>query len=212
MHGAQSGKDSPHLVELYTSDGMQLVSAGREVDVVARPETRVRRPWSFMSIIGIRPAWHDPYDSKAYAQRQEMLVEACERRSAIYTPQIWLDGGLWHNWPKGAPPTPYSGTQPNVQVDAERYGDSVKARVTTDMDLGKQRVFVALTENGLGTAIRGGENKGKTLANDQVVRSFAGPFDQAHIGRGFEDCRKKSDISEVEHRRFCRRDEKRRRR
>jgi hypothetical protein len=51
--------------------------------------------------------------------------------------------------------------------------------VTTDMDRSKQRFYVALTENGLGTTIRGGENKGRTLAHDQVVRAFAGPFDQA---------------------------------
>ena len=40
----------------------------------------------------------------------------------------------------------------------------------------KAQVYVAVYENNLVSAVRAGENKGKTLKHDYVVRSLAGPF------------------------------------
>ncbi len=173
---AQSGKDSPHLVELYTSEGCSSCPPAEKwmSSLVPKPD-----------FVGLEfhvdywdsSAWRDPYDNKAYTKRQQALVKGV-KGAQPYTPQIWLDGGLWNNWPNGTPPAGYSGVQPHLQVDAN-VSDSVNAHITTDMDRGRQRFYVALTENGLGTTIRGGENKGRTLAHDQVVRAFAGPFDDA---------------------------------
>ena len=175
---AQSGKDSPHLVELYTSEGCSSCPPAEKwmSSLVPKP-----------GFVGLEfhvdywdsSAWHDPFDSKSYTQRQEMLDKGV-RGGQPYTPQIWLDGRLWNNWPKGTPPTPYAGPQPGVQVEAN-VADSVKAHVTTTGVASNQRLYVALTENGLDETVRGGENKGKTLAHDQVVRVFAGPFDQAQV-------------------------------
>jgi hypothetical protein len=155
---AQSGKDSPHLVELYTSEGCSSCPPAEKwmSSLVPKP-----------GFVGLEfhvdywdaSGWRDPFDSKAYTQRQEMLVKRV-KGGQPYTPQIWLDGTLWQNWPKGAPPAPYSGAQPGLQLDAD-VGASVKAHVAaTGMDTGKQRIFVALTENGLSESVRAGENKG----------------------------------------------------
>jgi hypothetical protein len=175
---AQSGKDSPHLVELYTSEGCSSCPPAEKwmSSLVPKP-----------GFVGLEfhvdywdsPAWRDPFDSKSYTQRQETLDKSV-KGAQPYTPQIWLDGQLWNNWPKGAPPTPYSGPQPGLQVEAS-VADSIKAHVTTTGVAAGQRLYVALTENGLGEIVRGGENKGKTLAHDQVVRAFAGPFDQSQV-------------------------------
>ena len=42
------------------------------------------------------------------------------------------------------------------------------------------RIYAGLTENGLSEHVRGGENRGKTLDHDEVVRAFAGPFTLPH--------------------------------
>ena len=125
---AQSGKDSPHLVELYTSEGCSSCPPAEKwmSSLVPKP-----------GFVGLEfhvdywdsPAWRDPFDSKSYTQRQEMLDKGV-KGAQPYTPQIWLDGQLWNNWPKGAPPAPYSGAQPTVQVEAN-VADSIKAHVTT---------------------------------------------------------------------------------
>jgi hypothetical protein len=175
---AQSGKDSPHLVELYTSEGCSSCPPAEKwmSSLVPKP-----------GYVGMEfhvdywdaQGWRDPFDSKSYTRRQEMLVKGV-KGGQPYTPQIWLDGQLWQNWPRGDPPKPYSGTQPNLQVDAE-VGASVKAHVAATGMEGKQRLYVALTENGLSEDVRAGENKGRTLAHDEVVRAFEGPFDKAQV-------------------------------
>jgi len=38
------------------------------------------------------------------------------------------------------------------------------------------RNYLALTENGLGSEVRAGENRGAHLRHDHVVRAFAGPL------------------------------------
>ncbi len=42
--------------------------------------------------------------------------------------------------------------------------------------------YVALTENGLSSHVRAGENRGKRLEHDAVVRAFAGPLPLAGAG------------------------------
>ncbi|MEP6484331.1 MAG: DUF1223 domain-containing protein [Rudaea sp.] len=166
-----------HLVELYTSEGCSSCPPADK----------------WMSAVGGKPdfvgiefhvdywdssEFRDPFSDRAYTKRQETLVKRGEHEQS-YTPQIWLDGQLWHNWPQGAPPSGSSGADAPVHIEAD-IADPTTTHVSITRD-GKQNVYVALTENGLSTAVHGGENKGKTLAHDHVVRAFAGPFDQAHI-------------------------------
>jgi hypothetical protein len=177
-HGAcTTGADAKplHLVELYTSEGCSSCPPAEK----------------WMSAVGGKPdfvgleyhvdywdsaEFRDPFADHAYTKRQETFVQRAHEQP--YTPQIWLDGQLWHNWPKGAPPSTSTGAAP-LHVEAN-ITDPATTHVSI-MREGKQNIYVALTENALSTSVRGGENKGKTLAHDHVVRAFAGPFDQPHV-------------------------------
>jgi hypothetical protein len=51
---------------------------------------------------------------------------------------------------------------------------------------GDARLYVALIQNGLSTAVRAGENRGATLANDRVVRAWSGPLSLGAHRLGFD--------------------------
>jgi hypothetical protein len=174
---AQSGADRPRLIELYTSEGCSSCPpAEKWLSTLADKPSDVGL--EFHVDYWDNGGWRDPFDSKTYTQRQEKLSRRFNK-GQFYTPQVWVDGELWHNWPGGDPPNPAKAAAPTLSVDAVP-GDKIKAHVVAG-DLGGQHIFVALTENGLSTSVRAGENKGRQLAHDQVVRAFEGPFDKTDV-------------------------------
>lgn len=174
----QSGAMREHLVELYTSEGCnscppaeQWMSSIRDKEGLVGLEFHVDY-WD-------SPAWHDPYAKQAWARRQE--AKAQHIKAQVYTPQIWLDGKLWKNWPKGEPPGAQqlaSAQAPlTLRLSAEIGGNvNVRLQASAAENPEHKRFYVALTENRLAQQIRGGENKGRRLEHDQVVRDFAGPL------------------------------------
>ena len=177
---AHSNAERPHLVELYTSEGCDSCPPAERW-----MSTLLKHP----DLIGLEfhvdywddSAWRDPYSEHAYTVRQKALAKR-GNHDQIYTPQIWLDGHVWSNWPKGSPPAPVEGaTPPALNLTAES-GAVVKLQLDADGTEGKSayRAYAALTVNGLSEHVRGGENRGKTLNHDEVVRAFAGPFELPH--------------------------------
>jgi len=169
-----------HLVELYTSEGCDSCPPAERwmTSLLQHPE-----------LIGLEfhvtywdsTEWRDPFDDAAFSERQKMI----SRRGAdgqYYTPQIWLDGQLWHNWPKGSPPAPFDGSAPSLSLAADVAG-TLHVRIDAEdaaVASGSFGAYVAVTENGLSSSVRGGENRGKKLAHDEVVRAFAGPLPLPH--------------------------------
>lgn len=173
----QSGEQRAHLVELYTSEGCNSCPPAEQWMSSIRDKAQ---------LIGLEfhvdywdcPEWRDPYAKPAWAKRQE--VKARHASAQVYTPQIWLDGQLWRNWPKGDPPgAARSATEGAVPLHMSvEAASTVKVRLQANdaATAQHQRLYVALTENRLTQQIRGGENKGRKLEHDQVVRDFAGPL------------------------------------
>jgi hypothetical protein len=59
-------------------------------------------------------------------------------------------------------------------------GDAIQVKVGGDAaapGAASYRIFVALSENGLTSQVKAGENSGKQLDHDHVVRDFAGPLE-----------------------------------
>ena len=175
----QSSSPRPHLVELYTSEGCNSCPPAERWMSTLRKHA---------DLIGLEfhvdywdtPDWHDPFSNHAYTSRQQAIA-ARRNHGQIYTPQVWLDGSVWANWPRGAPPDPASAEAPVVDLAIES-GDPV--RVTIDVgSAGSKpdyRVYAALAETGLSEHVEAGENQGKTLNHDEVVRAFAGPSTLPH--------------------------------
>lgn len=170
-----SADGQPHLVELYTSEGCDscppaerwISSLRKHADLIAL-EFHVDY-WDTSD-------WRDPFSQHAFTLRQQALADR-SNKGQIYTPQVWLDGRLWYNWPKGSPPAPVEGRRPSLRATISTV-DPVAVDLEADAGAsgGDLRMYAAVVENGLSEFVRGGENHGKTLAHDSVVRAFAGPF------------------------------------
>jgi len=174
---AQSAATRPHLVELYTAEGCsscppaeKWLSSLRESTSYVALEFHVDY-WDSQG-------WRDPYADARYTARQQALAKRGSR-NIVYTPQIAVDGRVWKDWPKGAPPAAVDISAPALSLEVQP-GDAVRVKVGTAPDAktpDSWRLFVALSENGLTSAVNAGENKGKQLDHDHVVRDLEGPFE-----------------------------------
>jgi len=180
-----SSAERPHLVELYTSEGCDSCPPAERW-----MSTLLKHP----DLIGMEfhvdywdtSEWRDPFSNHAYTVRQKALAKR-GNRDQIFTPQVWLDGHVWGNWPKGTPPAAVDGAAPPLRVTVDN-GDLAHVHVDVEgaADKSDYRIYAALTENGLSEHVRGGENRGKTLDHDEVVRVFAGPFTLPHADIGLK--------------------------
>ena len=185
---AQSGGERPHLVELYTSEGCsscpraeQWLSTLRDKPAYIGMEFHVDY-WDLKD-------WRDPYSDARYTARQKAQASH-DARSMIYTPQIRVDGRLWKDWPKATPPNSTATHAPTLKIEIEA-ASALHVELTSANGGENDRVYVAVTEDDLSNAIRGGENRGKTLRHDYVVRAFAGPLP---LGSASADLRVPKDL------------------
>jgi hypothetical protein len=175
---AASGRERSHLVELYTSEGCSSCPpAERWMSSLVGDDTQVGLEFHIDGWDSL--GWPDPFADPRWSDRQRTLAE---RGSAgiVYTPQIAVDGRIWKNWPAKPAPTVATVARPALTLAVAR-DNGLRATVDGDATtLATYRSYIALTENGLTSEVAAGENRGKRLDHDQVVRDFAGPLAFPH--------------------------------
>ena len=170
--------ENPVVVELFTSEGCSscppadalLVklsqmdgTAGREIIVLGEHV-------DYWNGIG----WNDRFSSHEFTQRQQAYAQHFGLASP-YTPQMVIDGQKQL----------VGNNAPEVGHDLEAAAKSEKpAKITVTKSGGntydvsvqgaasKAKVFLAVTEDGLSTEVKGGENGGRTLHHAGVVRQL----------------------------------------
>jgi hypothetical protein len=172
------------MVELFTSEGCS--SCPPADDVLTRFITT--QPVSGVIVVALgehvdywdRLGWRDPFSSASLTSRQTQYGATVFRTGNIYTPQMVIDGrlegigsdfGAIRKAVLEAARTPKA----NITVSARREGDDVRVNLSVDAQVpGKEPadVTVAITEDRLVTAVRRGENGGRTLRHSAVVRSM----------------------------------------
>lgn len=168
---ASAQQERPHLIELYTSEGCSSCPPAERWLSTLRGNPGYA-PLEFHVDYWDTRDWHDPYAEARHAARQR---EAARRsgRGIVYTPQVFVDGRLWKDWPKAPPPEPPQHVAPPLSFAVTREeGLRVAVQTAANED---HVVAVALTEDGLANAVEGGENRGSRLQHDHVVRAFASP-------------------------------------
>lgn len=185
---AQSGQRTAALLELYTSEGCsscppadawlsQLPRNGLDSSRVVPLALHV----DYWDTLG----WPDPFAQNRFTLRQRHYARL-QRSTTVYTPQFLLNGRDFRGWYRGA------GTQAVEQSSERPARTAIRltlARAGADglrlaakaevMDREPRRdaeLYVALYENRLVSAIPAGENAGRTLSHDYVVRRLLGPF------------------------------------
>jgi hypothetical protein len=185
---ADVSRPTPVVIELYTSEGcsdcppadrvlselvakqpvpgVQVIALGEHVDY-----------WNYLG-------WRDRFSSAAITQRQKDYQASVFSPTPVYTPQLVIDGHLQC----------VGSDASAVRRSIQRAAEATKARVhltasepsagqtsaTIDVEVprtmnldGPADILVAVLEDGLVTRVERGENGGRTLGHDAVVRRLA---------------------------------------
>jgi hypothetical protein len=163
---ARSGPLAATVVELYTSEGCDscppadrwLSGLGQRRDVVGL---------AFHVDYWDRLGWTDRHASPAWTRRQSEQLAVNGARFA-YTPQVVVDGHDRMDWPKLVPAAARTSA---VAIELTREGDQVRAAVTPGAAAPHRlAAYWAVTESGHRSVVKAGENAGRTLDHDFVVR------------------------------------------
>lgn len=181
------------VLELYTSEGCnscppadRWLSRLRDRSLDARVV-----PLAFHVDYWNGLGWVDPFSQARFSARQHGVAER-NRSRVVYTPQLVLDGRDWRGW-RGTDElsarlialnaeTPSASIRANARLAKD--GIEVKGTVTLGEASRTPNVvtWIAVYENGLTSAVAAGENGGRTLGHDYVVRALIGPLRAAGDG------------------------------
>lgn len=182
------------VVELFTSEGCSSCPPAEKVFQELKKEYAQREAPVFFLAYHVdywnRLGWKDPYSKLQFTVRQENYSRVLPSKE-LYTPQVVVNGqkelgGNEKEKIKAAINTSLSlpSAYPfSVQVDSilrDTLFFSYKLQ-RADKNLVMQ---VALTQNGIVTEVQKGENKGKRLPHESVVRIFSAINQPAAEGKG----------------------------
>lgn len=173
------------LVELFTSQGCSSCPAADRV--LARIVTK--QPIAGVTVIGLsehvdywnRLGWKDPFSSPQFSARQSDYSRAF-RSSQIYTPQMIVDGTEQFVGSEGRKlRRAISNTRHRQKADVtvsvapEGHKDAVSLNIRAsgfhkDVQSPRVNVLLAITEDNLQVRVPRGENAGKSLKHQRVVR------------------------------------------
>ncbi|XVE50401.1 hypothetical protein DITRI_Ditri01bG0159800 [Diplodiscus trichospermus] len=180
-----SSAEGPILVELFSSQGCATSPAAELLlSRLGRGDFQLDAPvivlayhvdyWDYMG-------WKDPYGSSQWTVRQKAYVEAL-RLDTMFTPQVVVQGrsqcvpndeDALLSTIAGAPRFPAPSFQANFQrPTSESLQVTLTGALRSKVDDNGVNVMVALYESGLVNDCPAGENKGKVLSNDFVVRKL----------------------------------------
>lgn len=163
-----------NLMELYTSEGCSDCPPAEEW---LSGYTDDRRLWKQLVPVVFHvdywdeQGWKDPFDNRAYTQRQQRISAKAGTRT-IYTPEFVLNGGEWQNffnhWPLELPEP----TKPGVlSLAADGHNVHVHfapGSATAD----RLEAHVVLLAFGVDVHVGAGENSGAVLRHDFLVLSY----------------------------------------
>lgn len=173
----ESGPETTALVELYTSEGCSSCPPADARLSGLRPGPR-QVPLALHVGYWDDLGWRDPFAQQAFANRQSWLVGLGGART-VYTPQFFVSG-------VSTRPAALAGRID--LINAEPAGAQIRLRAALSDD-GRLAIgawaaspqddallYAMVAESGLSSDISAGENRGRRLRHDHVVRAWLGPF------------------------------------
>jgi hypothetical protein len=170
---ASMAAEHPVVVELFTSQGCSSCPpANAYLNELARDRRDVL-PLAFHVTYWDRLGWKDPFSLEAATTRQDRYGRRFGDGS--YTPEIVVDGASSHvgshRWDVGSAIEAAKGqSQTAAAVSVTKNGDRLSIEVGSGK--GSGRLLLIGFDHNHETAIRRGENGGRTLEEANVVRSI----------------------------------------
>ncbi|MCX7156339.1 MAG: DUF1223 domain-containing protein [Rhodocyclales bacterium] len=178
---AQSAAQRAVLLELYTSEGCDSCPpADQKLSQFKSEAGYAGRlvPLAFHVDYWDRLGWVDRFASPLHTRRQQVMAGLANSR-LVYTPQFLRNGRDWRS--AGSPLDGVGETRSGASIALELGATggrhlTVGAEIRVPATTAAVEVWLALYENNLESRVRAGENAGKTLHHDYVVRRLIGPL------------------------------------
>jgi hypothetical protein len=179
-------------VELYTSEGcdscppadkwLSGIKDDKSFNGRAVPLAMHVDYWDYIG-------WRDPYAQHGFSARQQEM-SALNKDHTVYTPQILVAGKDFRPGMFSMGGESFDERVARINLAPARAdigvaltgdgGKALKVETTAKLqntaDMRDAAVYFAIFENGLSSQVAAGENKGKLLKHDFVVREWQGPF------------------------------------
>jgi len=181
----------PHRVtvlELFTSEGCSSCPpADRWLSALPQRgiDASMVIPLAFHVDYWNELGWADRFSQARFSERQRRIADRL-KSGVIYTPQLVLDGrdlrliGGLDKLQKVLAATNQqpAGASIDLKVEQGSQGLTIAAQISVpDVAMrASAEAWIAVFENGLSSRVGRGENAGKQLFHDFVVRELAGPF------------------------------------
>lgn len=167
--------EQPVVVELFTSQGCSSCPPADELlhKIASDPALRGKViPLSFHVDYWNRLGWSDPFSSRLWTARQAGYVRALGLNGA-YTPQAVVDGREQFVGSNAASLNAAiaraARRERTATISVRLDGEAVVVDATTPLSCD---VVLVAFENGLSTNVERGENSGRVMKNDAVVREL----------------------------------------
>jgi hypothetical protein len=178
-HVSGSWAETPVVIELFTSEGCSscppadalLVDLGRKSPPSGVKLILMGEHVDYWNYIG----WTDRFSSASFSDRQSSYAKHLHL-ATVYTPQMVIDG---HQELVGNDATEVyrdiskAAAEPKPAKVSLRWEPAQKLHIAVQAPAGERpKVLLAITEDGLSTAVGRGENGGRTLHHAAVVRQL----------------------------------------
>ncbi len=165
----------PTVIELYTSEGCNSCPPADQwlSQTVARTSVVKDNnviPLAFHVDYWDYIGWKDAFAQPSFSQRQTTLARS-GGASGVYTPQVFINGKDDRSWMRGGGLASATPASVKFNLTSQWQGDGVVMSGKLADANPAIRLRYAITENGLVTAVKAGENRGETLRHDAVVRA-----------------------------------------
>ena len=182
---AKSGAATVALLELYTSEGCSSCPpADKWLSGIKQDASKII-PLAFHVDYWDYIGWKDKFSKAEYSDRQRKIA-AFGGAGFVYTPQFVMNGRDF----KGSDGSRLNSmietsqklaSRANLSLDAVTQANGeitlkTSAQAVKPSDAKNADIFVALYENKLVSFVKAGENSGRELKHDYVVREFFGAY------------------------------------
>lgn len=182
---AKSGAQTVPLLELYTSEGCSSCPpADKWLSAMNLPRDKVV-PLAFHVDYWDYIGWKDKFSKAEYSDRQRKQA-AFAGIGFVYTPQFTFNGKDFRGWDhsrlnKASENSLKQSARANVTLNAATQANGeilvkATAQASKPEEAKFANIFIAIYENKLVSHVNAGENNGRELKHDYVVRDLLGAY------------------------------------
>ena len=182
---AKSGAQTIPLLELYTSEGCSSCPPADKWLSNLKLDANKVVPLAFHVDYWDYIGWKDKFSKAEYSDRQRKTA-AFGGAGFVYTPQFTFNGRDFRGWDgsrlnQSVESSLKQSARANLSLDAAKQVNGeillkATAQAVKPVDIKNADIFIALYENKLVSQVNAGENNGRELKHDYVVRDLLGAY------------------------------------